>query len=216
MKQYLGSLVTAVAISVLAVVPFANARPAGMSPGGAPHGHGGGFGSWRGSGGHGNWNHGRFHDHFGFFFWGGPLWYPYYWPPYSYYDYRYDYSDPYYGYYNYNPPAYYYRGGAPDYREYDGRDYLTLGHDSGKALRLKTVSRDWLVEYLRAYIINAPPSVRDDFRRGFISGYGEDAEAVLKKAAEEANQPNAVKTQQATPASEPSLPSSGSDRKDAP
>ena len=61
-----------------------------------------------------------------------------------------------------------------------------LGHDSGKALRLKTVSQDWLVEYLRAYTINAPLSVRDDFRRGFVSGYGDGAESVLKKAIQEA------------------------------
>lgn len=207
MKQYLGSLVAAVAISVLAAVPFANARP-----GGAPHGHGGGFGSW---GGHGNWNHGRFHDHFGFFFWGGPLWYPYYWPPYSYYDYPYDYPAPRYDYYNYNPPTYHYESGASDYREYDGRDYLTLGHDAGKALRLKSVSRDWLVEYLRAYIINGPASAQDDFRRGFVTGYGEDGDAFFKKATEDASQPNVAKTQ-ALPASEPRSPAKGSDRKDGP
>src|SRR5436190_1450295 len=56
------------------------------------------------------------------------------------------------------------------------------GHDAGKALKSKAVSQDWLVEYLRFYIVNAPPSARDDFRRGFISGYGEDGESVYKKA----------------------------------
>ena len=39
-----------------------------------------------------------------------------------------------------------------------------------------------------AYIINAPASARDDFRRGVISGYGENAESALKKAMQDAQQ----------------------------
>jgi hypothetical protein len=69
-----------------------------------------------------------------------------------------------------------------------------LGHDAGKALKSKTVSRDWLVEYLRAYIINAPASARDDFRRGFTSGYGEKAEAVFQKAMQDAGQQDSSPT----------------------
>jgi hypothetical protein len=64
-----------------------------------------------------------------------------------------------------------------------------LGHDSGMALRQKTVSEDWLVEYLRAYIVNAPLDVRGDFRRGFVAGYGDGAASVLKKAIKEARHP---------------------------
>ena len=50
------------------------------------------------------------------------------------------------------------------------------------------------MEYLRAYIINAPASARDDFRRGFISGYGEKGESVLEKAMQDAGQPNSSTT----------------------
>jgi hypothetical protein len=161
-----------------------------MSPGASPRPGGSGFGTRHGSDGR-HFDHDRFHDHFGFFFFGpGPFWYPYYWPPYRYYNYYdYDYPPPY-DYYKDNPPAYYYSDNTPGYPQYDGRNYLMLGHDAGKALKLKTASRDWFVEYLRAYIINAPASARDDFRRGFISGYGENAESVLKKVMQDARQQN--------------------------
>jgi hypothetical protein len=76
-----------------------------------------------------------------------------------------------------------------------------LGHDSGKALRRNTVSRDWLVEYLRAYIVNAPPSVQDDFRRGFIAGYGEGGQKVLKEAVKEARQPEPPPSRETAPES---------------
>jgi hypothetical protein len=190
MKRYLGSFVVAALVLAWAAVPLASARSGGMVSGGSSHSGAGGFGGWHGHDGHGHFGHGGFHDHFDFFF-GWPLvWYPYYWGPY-YYDYYY--PPPYdYDYYYrcYPAPTYSYGDNTQGYAypEYDRRDYLTLGHDSGKALRLQKVSRDWLVEYLRAYIINAPPSARDDFRRGFISGYGDDAESVLKKATEEARQ----------------------------
>lgn len=196
MKRYLGSLVAAVAVLMAAGIPVANARP------------GGGFGGWHGSG------HGHFRGGLGFY-WGGPLWYPYSWPYYSYYDYPYYYNPPPYG-YSYPPayvsyaPRYYPENNAPRYSQDDGRDYLTLGHDSGKALRLKSVSRDWLVEYLRFYVINAPTSVKDDFRRGFISGYGEDGESMYKKALQDAGQqappPPPPARNDAPPASEATAP----------
>jgi hypothetical protein len=186
MKTRLGSLVTAVVVGVLATVPLANARSGGMSPAGSSRPSGGGFSSWHGSDGR-HFDHDRFHNNFGFFFFGpGPFWYPYYCPPYYYDDYH-DYPPPYDYYYD-NPPARYYSDNTPGYPQYDERSYLMLGHDAGKALRSKTASRDWFVEYVRAYIINAPPSARDDFRRGFISGYGENAESVLKKARQDAQQ----------------------------
>src|SRR6266850_2650928 len=184
-----GSLVAAVLVSMLAAAPLANARSGGgMSPGMAGRSGDGRFNSWHGRDG-GHFDHDRFHNHVGFFFFGpGPFSYPYYWPPYYYYDY-YDYRPPYDYYYD-NSPANYYSDNTPGYPQYDGRTYLMLGHDAGKALKSKTASRDWLVEYLRAYIINAPASARDDFRRGFISGYGENAESVFQKAMQDAGQQN--------------------------
>lgn len=191
MKTHRGSLVAAVIVSVLTAVSVASAKMGGVSPGTSPRPNDGGFGAWRRFDGHRSFDRDRFHNHFSFFFFGaGPIWYPYYYyygPPYYAYDYGYDYAPQYV--YD-NPPAYDYGDRAPVYQEYDGRDYLMLGHDAGKALRLKTVSRDWLVEYLRAYILDAPTSARDDFRRGFLSGYGEGAESILKKATQAAQQPN--------------------------
>ncbi len=154
---------------------------------------GGGFGGGHGYASRGFYGHGHYYGHgyYGGFcgFWPGWFGGPFWWPPYycdDYYDY-YGYPPSYYGFDN--APAYYSGGTPAPYPQYDGRSYLVLGHDSGKALRLKTVSQEWLVEYLRAYIINAPLDVRDDFRRGFVSGYGDGAEPVLKKAIQEARHP---------------------------
>ncbi len=197
MKTYLGSIAAGVAVLMLATVSPVDAREGGDGGalGGGSHGggglggsshDGGGFGGGHGSGDRAYHGHGHYYGHgyYGGFYGFWPGWFggPYWWPPYYY--------DDYYDYYGYPPPYYDYGGNPPAYPQYDGRDYLMLGHDSGKALRLKTVSRDWLVEYLRAYIINATASARDDFRRGFISGYREGSEAVWKKAFEEARHPN--------------------------
>jgi hypothetical protein len=180
MKRYLDSFVLAGLMSMLVAVPLASARMGGF----------GGFGG-RQRFGRSFYYHG--YGRYGFFF-GWPLaWYPYYWGPYYYSGYGY-YYPPQYDYYNqYTPaPAYSYGDNTQSYAypTQDGRDYLMLGHDSGKALKLQKVSREWLVDYLRAYIANASPSVRDDFRRGFISGYGEGAESVLEKAMHDVQQPN--------------------------
>jgi hypothetical protein len=181
MKKHLGSIAAAVAVLMLAAVSPANARGGGGFGGGSHGGGGfGGYGGWHGAADRGYYGHG--HGHYGFYwFWPGAFWGPYWWPPY-YYDGSYDY-------YGYPPPYYDYDNAPAPYPQYDGRDYRRLGHDSGKALRRKTVSQDWLVEYLRAYIINAPLSVRDEFRHGFISGYGNGARSVLKEAIQEARLP---------------------------
>jgi len=215
MKRLLGCMIVAVGISVLSAAPPANARMGGFGgPGqqGSPNhwggDHGGGF--------HGgdHFDHDRFHHHDGdFFFFGAfPFWYPYYGSPYYYY--YYDYPPPYYYYDGYNyPPRYYYDYGPsvsyynerpPVYPVDDGRSYLVLGHDSGKALKNKTVSWNWFVEYLQAYIVNAPSWSRDDFHRGFVSGYGDDAESIYRKGIQQAQQPRPSNAQsQPTSASNP-------------
>src|ERR1043166_7104509 len=116
MKTYLDSLATVVLVGVLAATPLANARSGGMPRGGASRPSNGGFNSWRGSDG-GHFHHDRFHNQFSFFFFGGPYWYPYCWPPYYYYDY-YDYPPPY-DYYYYDPPVNYYGDSTPGYSQYD-------------------------------------------------------------------------------------------------
>src|SRR6266446_7070758 len=188
MKRFLLYLIITVGIPAVAAVPIASARMGGGG-GGAPMPQGGGRGGGgapiqQGSPSHwGNhwgggfrggdrFDHDRFRDRSSFFFVGAfPFWYPYYWPPYYYYDYPppYYYDDYYYGpryYYDYGPSTSSYSAPNPGYSDYDGRSYLTLGHDAGKALEANRVSWDWFVEYLQAYIINAPSWVRDDFRRG--------------------------------------------------
>jgi len=179
--------------------------------GGGGHG-GGGFGGWHGGGWHGGgwgWHGGHYHGGYlcfggGPFGWGYPYWW---WPPYDYYDYYDDYGyPPPYGYEYDGAPAYQYGSAPPASLEYDGRDYLQLGHDSGKALRLKTASQDWLVDYLRAYIVGASPSARDDFRRGFISGYGDGGENVWNKVLEEAQRPAPPRSGQSAAGSQSGRP----------
>jgi hypothetical protein len=92
-------------------------------------------------------------------------------------------------YYDDNPPACHLDHSVQDFPPYYGCDYLVLGHDLGKGLRQKTVSQDCLVGYLRKHITNVPLNMRDDFRRGFVSGYGEGATSVLKRAVQEARHP---------------------------
>ncbi|HUI08387.1 MAG TPA: hypothetical protein VL486_15410 [Verrucomicrobiae bacterium] len=132
-----------------------------------PHlGHGQLFGHDRGFGHHRFF--GRGHSFF-FFDFGYPF--------YDYPDYYYDYPPPYYYYY----PAYPYSGTSYP-APVDGRTYLVLGHDWGKDLRLDIVAWNQFVTYVKAYITNAPAGARDDFRRGFVSGYGRNAEATFAKA----------------------------------
>ena len=203
MKRVIRHAITVAAVSALLALPSANAR---MGGGGAPmqQGSPGQWGNHWGGGfrGGNRFDHDRFHDRSSFFFFGAfPFWYPYYWPPY-YYDYPpyyyydgYDYAP---GYYYYSDPsASSYNGPTPAYAGYDGRSYLTLGHDAGKGLKTNRVTWDWFVEYLQAYIVNAPSWARDDFRRGFISGFGDDAESAYKKGFQQARQPSASKSENA-------------------
>ena len=203
--HYFSSIAGVVVALMLAAVSPANARGGGGGGGGGFGGGGFGGGSGHGGGGHGGYggghgyagrsfygdghhhNHGYYGGYYGggFGFW--PGWYGYddWWPYYDdYYD-EYGYPGPYYG----DQTPYYFGNTAAEYPQSDGRDYLTLGHDSGKALRLNAVSQEWLVDYLRAYIVNAPLNARDDFRRGFVSGYGDSGSSVLKKAIHEARHP---------------------------
>ncbi|HXI83489.1 MAG TPA: hypothetical protein VNL17_05295 [Verrucomicrobiae bacterium] len=211
MKRVIRHAITVAAVSALLALPSANAR---MGGGGAPmqQGSPGQWGNHWGGGfrGGNRFDHDRFHDRSSFFFFGAfPFWYPYYWPPYYYYDYPpyyyydgyYDYAPGYY-YYDYGPPASYYTDRSTGYPPTDGRSYLMLGHDAGKALRKKAVSWDWFVEYLQAYIINAPSWVRDEFQRGFVSGYGDDAESMYKKGFQQAQQPK-VSRNESAPSPEP-------------
>jgi hypothetical protein len=200
MKRFVGYLIMAVGISALAAVPAVDARMGGA---GAPAQQGS-PGHWGGD--HGGGFNGGGHDRSGFFFYGAfPFWYPYYSPSYYYYDYPppyyyygdYDYAPRYY--YDSGPPASYYNDRNPVYPANDTRSYLMLGHDAGKGLRNKTVTWDWFVEYLQAYVVNAPPWARDDFQRGFVAGYGDNAESTYKKGIQQVEQRNVSSTESLHP-----------------
>ena len=123
----------------------------------------------------------------------GSWWYPgwcydwWYWPP------------PYYGYYDagyqFSPGA----GVAASYVVPENRsnDY-TLGYTWGLDLRLRIVTWNQFVAAVKTFYPNAPEPSRDEFRRGFVAGYGNSAQAAFEKALKEAiPQP---------PASPPSIP----------
>jgi hypothetical protein len=133
----------------------------------------------------------------GFFFDFG---FPFYYYPYS--AYYYDYPPPYYYDYYDNGPVYYYPSpsyyGSGSYSvPVDSRTYLVLGHDWAKDLRLDIVTWDQFVAYVKTNIVNAPAGARDDFRRGFISGYGENGDDAFTKALKQASasEPNAATAQ---------------------
>jgi hypothetical protein len=179
MKRYVDCLIVAVGVAILSAAPLANAR-------GGFGGHGPQGGHWGGYNGGGHFDHGHFYGHSGFFFGGVfpfPFWYPYYGSPYDYY---YDYPAPYY--YDSGPSVSYYNNQTPIYPAVDTRSYLVLGHDTGKSLRNKSVTWDWFVEYLQAYVVNAPQWARDDFQRGFVSGYGDNAESIYNKGIQQVRQ----------------------------
>lgn len=206
MKRFFRNLILLLGIPFLVVLPSANARMGGFGgPGQGSVGHWGG----------GHFDHDHFHGRPGFFFVGAfPFWYPYYGSPYYYYYYDYP-PTYYYDGYNYAPQYYYdsgpvvsYNDRAPVYPANDTRSYLVLGHDAGKGLRNKTVTWNWFVEYLQAYIVNGPSWVRDDFQRGFISGYGDGGESVFKKGIQQAGQRSVSSTENPPP----SGPNSNSQR----
>ena len=51
--------------------------------------------------------------------------------------------------------------------------------------------------YVKAYIANAPAGAREDFRRGFVAGYGEHGDAAFAKVLKDAGEsvPNAAPSQ---------------------
>jgi|ERR1051326_3910110 hypothetical protein len=115
-------------------------------------------------------------------------------PAYSYpaYPYAYCYSYPaYYPTYSYGATYSYYPSSSysSSYASPPAKvDYWQLGHDWGQDLRQEVVGRDQFVDYVKAYIANARGSDRGEFRRGFITGYGVNAEAAFDKAMRQASE----------------------------
>ena len=165
-------------------------------------------------------NHGYFPyrgNSFGFFFGGASL---YYYPSYGYYPvYPYPVYNPYpaynsypvYSYGTYTSAPYVYDSSADNSasirpQTVQVRSYLELGHDWAKDLRLDLIPWDQLVVYLKQYIVNAPPASRDEFRRGFIAGYGLHAEEAYDKAMQQAVESLAADKNAAPPTTNPTQP----------
>lgn len=64
--------------------------------------------------------------------------------------------------------------------------YGDLGASWGQDLRRDVVSWNQFIDYLKAYIVSAPPQAQADFREAFISAYRVNGAAAYDKAAIEA------------------------------
>lgn len=123
-------------------------------------------------------------------YWRGSYYY-YGWYPYSYpyWPYRSWYWGPSFSYYynGYSPRYDYAR--APYYPTPQGaQTYYQVGVLWGVDLSHKLQTTDKLGAYLRDHVLTAEPINQDEFRRGFILGYGDGAEIVYEKALQEVTQ----------------------------
>lgn len=79
--------------------------------------------------------------------------------------------------------------------EGDGSDapssYADTGRQWAQDLRREVVTWDQYVDYVRGYIVAAPPAAQADFREAFIASYGINGAAAYDKAAEQAAGPSA-------------------------
>jgi hypothetical protein len=66
--------------------------------------------------------------------------------------------------------------------------YGEVGRMWGQDLRRDVVTWEQFVDYLRTYIIGAPPAAQAEFREAFIASYGLNGTAAYEKAAEQAAQ----------------------------
>jgi hypothetical protein len=78
---------------------------------------------------------------------------------------------------------------APDNQTYTSPDDYARGRMWAQDLRREVVTWDQFVEYCKANVISTSPVVFSEFRRGFIAGYGENAEAAFNKAVQQAAPP---------------------------
>ena len=69
--------------------------------------------------------------------------------------------------------------------------YADTGRQWAQDLRREVVTWDQYVDYVRSYIVAAPPAAQADFREAFIDSYGINGAAAYDKAAEQAAGPSA-------------------------
>jgi hypothetical protein len=68
--------------------------------------------------------------------------------------------------------------------------YAEAGLEWGQDLRREIVTWDQFVDYVRGYIVGAPPAAQADFREAFIESYGINGAAAYDKAAAQAVGPS--------------------------
>jgi hypothetical protein len=66
--------------------------------------------------------------------------------------------------------------------------YADLGQQWGQDLRREVATWDDFVDYVRTYIIVAPPEAQAEFREAFVASYGINGAAAYDKAAQQAAQ----------------------------
>jgi hypothetical protein len=116
--------------------------------------------------------------------------YSYYYPAPYYYDYGpgYDYSSVPYSSSYYPPVVSCGNGSSATYSApATSRSSTTVGHDWAQDLRLDIVTWDQFVAYVKTNLASASVGARDDFRRGFVSAYGDNGDAAFAKALKDAN-----------------------------
>ncbi len=79
-----------------------------------------------------------------------------------------------------------------DYYTYE-QSYEDLGRRLAQDLREQRLTWDQLLDAIQEEILNAPAGARNDFRRGFLWGYGKGGVSVFIKAMEQARAAAATK-----------------------
>jgi len=145
---------------------------------------------------------GYFHHGYGHYYRGGrshyiivyvngvACWYPFYTAYPYYYDYYAAPLAPTYdsGYYDSGASTAPYVDDNGDEAAQTAPSYGELGQEWGQDLRREVATWDDFVDYLRTYIVVAPPDSQAEFREAFVASYGINGAAAYDKAAQEAAQ----------------------------
>jgi hypothetical protein len=76
-------------------------------------------------------------------------------------------------------------------------EYHQLGRDWAQDLRREIITWEKFVAYVKSFVIQASSTARDDFKKGFATGYGVNAEEAIAKAFTQASAPAANKVESA-------------------
>ena len=68
------------------------------------------------------------------------------------------------------------------------RYYEELGRDWAKELRTGSITWEQLIASVQRDILDAPDQARNDFRRGFLWGYGKEGVSVFTRLMDDARQ----------------------------